>query len=472
MKLLYNKKSQTATEYLIILAVVIVIALVVGNLLGGFPGISSGINENAARAALQAQSLSVTAYTVTPAKTMLRITNTMTNQIQLNDIHIDGRRCWLIGNHNQPHLQPILRTGQQIDIACGSYTAPSNSRYQAPITFTYTDLSTNAQYTIDENLFIVGRAAIFECPDGFVPVPGGFVLADGSTVPDFCVMKYEAKAQEISTGNIHPTGGADSALTLGNFRAVSVPEGRPWVNINWYDSIDRCRAMGDNYDLISDQQWMVMAESILNTPINDLNSSNTGGPNLARGHSDNSPSNSLAAILDSGVRNCDISVSLDHPNNVGCELKIEGYHGTDNNWNQPYRESSGSTGRDQLRTHILSNGEVLWDVAGNVYSWTGDIPETPTILVSGQYTNILDNNYALPYDNFVGIKWLKPSILLGVDYGFGSVVQLMGGSGCFAGLRGGYWTGGGSLFTFQCHDDNAPATSEIQQYGFRCTYTP
>jgi len=40
------KKAQTATEYLIILAVVIVIALVVASLLGGFPGIGGNIGTN------------------------------------------------------------------------------------------------------------------------------------------------------------------------------------------------------------------------------------------------------------------------------------------------------------------------------------------------------------------------------------------------------------------------------------------
>jgi hypothetical protein len=41
------KKAQTATEYLIILAVVIVIALVVASLLGGFPGIGASSKQNA-----------------------------------------------------------------------------------------------------------------------------------------------------------------------------------------------------------------------------------------------------------------------------------------------------------------------------------------------------------------------------------------------------------------------------------------
>lgn len=41
------KKAQTATEYLIILAVVIIIALIVIGVLGGIPGIGSGIRSGA-----------------------------------------------------------------------------------------------------------------------------------------------------------------------------------------------------------------------------------------------------------------------------------------------------------------------------------------------------------------------------------------------------------------------------------------
>ena len=40
------KKSQTATEFLIILAVVIVIALIVVEIMGGIPGICNGEEEN------------------------------------------------------------------------------------------------------------------------------------------------------------------------------------------------------------------------------------------------------------------------------------------------------------------------------------------------------------------------------------------------------------------------------------------
>jgi hypothetical protein len=44
---MFNKKAQTATEYMIILAVVIIIALIVVGVLGGIPGIGTGAGGRA-----------------------------------------------------------------------------------------------------------------------------------------------------------------------------------------------------------------------------------------------------------------------------------------------------------------------------------------------------------------------------------------------------------------------------------------
>ncbi|PIU21909.1 MAG: hypothetical protein COT14_03975 [Candidatus Diapherotrites archaeon CG08_land_8_20_14_0_20_30_16] len=47
---MFSKKGQGTTEYLIILAVIIVIALVVAGVMGWFPGMSAGINETQSKA--------------------------------------------------------------------------------------------------------------------------------------------------------------------------------------------------------------------------------------------------------------------------------------------------------------------------------------------------------------------------------------------------------------------------------------
>lgn len=62
---------------------------------------------------------------------------------------------------------------------------------------------------------------------------------------------------------------------------------------------------------------------------------------MARGHSDNNPTNSLASSTD------------DDP-----------YYGTGNSSAQ-----AGNSGWEQRRTHILSNNEVIWDMAGNYWEY-------------------------------------------------------------------------------------------------------
>ena len=236
---------------------------------------------------------------------------------------------------------------------------------------------------------------------------------------------------------------------------ISQAENRPWVNINQTNAIDRCRAIGSGFDLISDQQWMVLAENILNTPINDLDASDTGGPNLARGHSDNISGASLQAISISGNTNFDVSVSLDHPDNANCVLRTQGYEGTGYNWDQAY-----GSGREQLRTHMLSNGEIIWDVAGNVWSW-----------VLGDYFASV-NNTDLEYSDvpdFSGIEWVRPSQLLPISNGVGKISTVFESTSV---VRGGYWINGDNVGVFYVIADDSDPSEIYMGVGFRCVYFP
>jgi hypothetical protein len=71
-------------------------------------------------------------------------------------------------------------------------------------------------------------------------------------------------------------------------------------------------------------------------------------------------------------------------NGTGAEF---GYNGTGNNFSTGF--TAGSAGRSQLRTSVLSNGLVIWDVAGNVDDWTStQVPIYGSIFSkSGYYTS-------------------------------------------------------------------------------------
>ncbi len=108
-----NQKGQGATEYLIILAVIIVIALVVVGVMGWFPGLGSGINEQQSRAYWKSTSpLALTDWKLTATDATFTVLNTTTDKLILTDITVGGTALGL--------------TDQNI-AAGASYTTPADN---------------------------------------------------------------------------------------------------------------------------------------------------------------------------------------------------------------------------------------------------------------------------------------------------------------------------------------------------------
>lgn len=136
------RRSQTATEYLIILAVVIVIALIVVGVMGGIPSIGGGVSYQASSAILQSEDIGILKYAVGTTKTSLVIVNNVGNSVRVNDISINGDSCY----------QPInLRMGEKRTIHCGTVIGTSGSRVSYPIIINWTDKKTGAIYTQSSN---------------------------------------------------------------------------------------------------------------------------------------------------------------------------------------------------------------------------------------------------------------------------------------------------------------------------------
>src|SRR5665647_1372516 len=150
------------------------------------------------------------------------------------------------------------------------------------------------------------------CPTGFIVVPGSSTYGTS----DFCVMKYEAK-------NVSGV-------------ATSRASGTPWVSISQSTALSTATAACSGCHLITEAEWLTTAQNVLSVASN-WSGGSVGSGYIYSGHNDNSPANSLAA--DSNDNN--------------------GYSGTGN---------SGTS--NQRRTLTLSNGEVIWDMAGNVWEWT------------------------------------------------------------------------------------------------------
>lgn len=167
----------------------------------------------------------------------------------------------------------------------------------------------------------------YVCPTGFIPVPGSGTYGTN----DFCIMKYEAKG-------------------AGNNVPVSLAAGSPWTGITQTNAIAySANVVGcTSCHLVSEAEWMTVAQNVLSVDSN-WSGGTVGSGYIFSGHNDDSPDNALAANSDAN-----------------------GYVGT-GNYSGDVTVTNGMVGNTQRRTLTLSNTQVIWDLAGNVYEWTSGV---------------------------------------------------------------------------------------------------
>lgn len=145
-----------------------------------------------------------------------------------------------------------------------------------------------------------------------VSAPGLWVR----TAAGFSVMKYEAKDD-------------------GSNYFTSVAAGLADQDHDIFDGPTTCQALGDGFDLITETQWLALANEIYSQAGNWTGGA-VGSGVLYRGNTDGSATS--AASSDDN----------------------DGYYGTGNS-----ASDSDNAGKEQRRTHVLANGQIIWDVSGN-----------------------------------------------------------------------------------------------------------
>ena len=260
------------------------------------------------------------------------------------------------------------------------------------------------------------------CPDeSYVPVPGDETL----DTTDFCVMMTEAKAK------------------------VAKYDGNPTVWNPTSSAKTRCRQISFPYtkcNLISNAQWMTIARNIESTAAN-WSGGEVGSGAINQGHSDGSPNKHLSIV--------DPTDPWDQTDPDGLETP----------WSQK-------------RTHILNNGSVIWDFAGNDAEWVDWETDTdtytvwPTSCPAGTYElydavcpDLTANDY-LPL-NPAGIltsEYTSSAYGLGRFLGTSDSVR-NGGTGV-GGMRGGYYSDANAgIFNL---DLTHPNGSDYGHVGYRC----
>lgn len=153
-----HKRGQTATEYLVILAIIIVIALVVVSVLSDSIGFGSDITATQSRATWATNpDVAVTDFVILQSGYgAITVRNNLRNNIIIESI--------TLGEANQSNLNVVLPVGRTARIVVGGYTnkvtnAPvaAGDRYSLPLNITFVDMVTNAQISTNAlNTPIVG----------------------------------------------------------------------------------------------------------------------------------------------------------------------------------------------------------------------------------------------------------------------------------------------------------------------------
>ena len=249
-----------------------------------------------------------------------------------------------------------------------------------------------------------------DCPSNWVKVPGNTLY----NTRTFCVMQYEAKIKGQDDGN---------QTYSASYEPESRPGGTPWVNITQPNAKNECQSIGAH--LVTEDEWLTIVRNIELQPTN-WSSGQIGSGYIPRGNSNGS------AAMD----------------------------GTDH-----------LTGINQ-RNLVLSNGAIIWDIAGNVWEWTDatilgrDQPtgsSTPQTFGWYEYSNLLTYG-VLPPERLLP---LNPS--WNANQGYGRIYSsgAPNNSNTYVFRRGGLWSAGthaGVLALILTYGTSSTASD----LGFRC----
>ena len=279
-------------------------------------------------------------------------------------------------------------------------------------------------------------------PAGWIKVPGNSTFGTS----DFYVMKYEAKCADTS-GNLltSPTestyqtyqnnyDAAAACTALNNKYITSAPGGYPIARIPQNtagadnDAIEYCQSIGAH--LITNNEWQTIAWNVQNVASN-WSGGVVGSGYIYSGHNDGGPNSALLASSDDN-----------------------GYYGT--------LQTSGN----QKRTLILSNGQTIWDLAGNVYEVTNN-----TIIGTNKPVgnpaawvqwNTVSNFGTMTQQTAgpVNSSWTSTN-------GIGQYYEGAADGSTYAFFRGGYWSNGGSAGVESLISYLGPGLT-LQSLGFRC----
>jgi formylglycine-generating enzyme required for sulfatase activity len=261
------------------------------------------------------------------------------------------------------------------------------------------------------------------CPTNYVLVPGNTTLG----TQDFCIAKFEAK-------NV---AGA----------VASVAAGTPWNSITRDNAKAACTALGANYSLPDNAHWMTIARNIESVAWNwggDISLQEYG---ISRGITNNNSTTGGYAASTDDNNSCYLATVSSGGAAAICDL---------------------NTYDVARRVQKLSNGDLIWDFAGNVAEWIADdftqnfglnawVLNVPTGSIKDTFGP--SGTYPAGPPNPTGNIYMYNFGYLGSNVAAPAVVSRGGGwdYGRYAGIYTAFFV--------------APTTAGVSN-GFRCMYQP
>ena len=182
--------------------------------------------------------------TITASSSQAALVVNQAGDGQVADFQASGVSIMNIDNQGQVKIIGSLLVDGRIMVCTGGFCSDS---LDAAVEETMADLGVEGK--------VVAGAFEGYCADGYVWVPGS---AKYGTLPGFCVMSDLAGKDETK---IPPTpfvkGGEDAV----------------WSNVSQGQAQYGCQSLGAGYHLISENEWLTLAENILQVTENNLASS-------------------------------------------------------------------------------------------------------------------------------------------------------------------------------------------------------
>ncbi|MFA5318116.1 MAG: SUMF1/EgtB/PvdO family nonheme iron enzyme, partial [Patescibacteria group bacterium] len=311
------------------------------------------------------------------------------------------------------------------------------------------------------------EAAVFaedyrvHCPEGWVEVSRD----NKHTFNNFCIMKNEFTYEDLAQIN--------TDLNTDEYGARM-----PVTNVSLTEAKNYCRSLGTGYHLTTDAEWMTIAEDIAGLPINDI--SDKDGLQLANGNNSNLQINSNASNannsnVEPNIDTCNLYVSLADAENAFAETcQLRGTNGdtadfgyTDTGAHFAMSYNPAAAGQASLRTHVLPNGQIIWDIAGNAAEWVDELSNADE-----QPTDAIPASEWLEYSaitKYANMSYIRPSDytltsangagMLYTDYSAGSATR--------GAVRGGSYLSGEKAGVFGLDLSHAPSYAG-DEVGFRC----